>query len=191
MFKKITQTVTIVVFATCLYFSSAKYEPIADEMIVAAVSSVSIKTTKIEVAEIQPNVVPIVTSSAYTAGISESTTNSPITDAEIDLIALLTMAEAEGECEEGKRLVIDTILNRLDHEDFPNTVTDVIYQQDQFSSVWNGRIDQCFVMDDIRLLVHDELKSRRNADVIYFTAGHYGKYGKPMFSIENHYFSSY
>lgn len=191
MFKKITQTVTIVVFATCLYFSSFKHEPIADEMIVAAVSSVSIKTTKIEVAEIQPNVVPIVTSSAYTAGISESTTNFPITDAEIDLIALITMAEAEGECEEGKRLVIDTILNRLDHEDFPNTVTDVIYQQDQFSSVWNGRIDQCFVMDDIRLLVCDELKSRRNADVIYFTAGHYGKYGKPMFSIENHYFSSY
>lgn len=191
MFKKITQTVTIVVFATCLYFSSVKYEPIADEMIVAAVSSVSIKTTKIEVAEIQPNVVPIVTSSAYTAGISKSTTNFPITDAEIDLIALITMAEAESECEEGKRLVIDTILNRLDHEDFPNTVTDVIYQQDQFSSVWNGRIDQCFVIDDIRLLVHDELKSRRNADVIYFTAGHYGKYGKPMFSIENHYFSSY
>lgn len=191
MFKKITQTVTIVVFATCLYFSSVKHEPIADEMIVAAVSSVSIKTTKIEVAEIQPNVVPIVTSLAYTASVSESTNNFPITDAEIDLIALITMAEAEGECEEGKRLVIDTILNRLDHEDFPNTVTDVIYQQDQFSSVWNGRIDQCFVMDDIRLLVHDELKSRRNADVIYFTAGHYGKYGKPMFSIENHYFSSY
>lgn len=33
----------------------------------------------------------------------------PYTDEEIELIALVTLAEAEGECEEGKRLVIDTI----------------------------------------------------------------------------------
>ena len=33
---------------------------------------------------------------------------------DIELIALVTMAEAEGECKEGKRLVIDTILNRVD-----------------------------------------------------------------------------
>ena len=32
---------------------------------------------------------------------------------DIELIAIVTMAEAEGECEEGKRLVIDTILNRV------------------------------------------------------------------------------
>ena len=30
---------------------------------------------------------------------------------DVELIALVTMAEAEGECEEGKRLVIDTVLN--------------------------------------------------------------------------------
>ena len=35
---------------------------------------------------------------------------------DVELIALVTMAEAEGECEEGKRLVIDTILNRVDSE---------------------------------------------------------------------------
>ena len=32
---------------------------------------------------------------------------------DIELIALVTMAEAEGEPEEGKRLVIDTILNSI------------------------------------------------------------------------------
>ena len=47
---------------------------------------------------------------------------------EIELIALVTMAEAEGEPEEGKRLVIDTILNRVDFGEFPSTVTEVIYQ---------------------------------------------------------------
>ena len=37
----------------------------------------------------------------------------PLTQEEIELIALVTMAEAEGECEYGQRLVIDTILNRV------------------------------------------------------------------------------
>lgn len=110
---------------------------------------------------------------------------------DISLIALVTMAEAEGECEEGKRLVIDTILNRVDSEYFPDSVYDVIYQRSQFSSVWNGRIDHCEVKEDICELVREELRSRTNTDVIFFTAGEYSKYGVPMFQVENHYFSSY
>ena len=110
---------------------------------------------------------------------------------DISLIALVTMAEAEGECEEGKRLVIDTILNRVDSEYFPNNVYDVIYQRSQFSSIWNGRVDRCEVREDICELVREELQSRTNTDVIFFTAGEYSKYGVPMFQVENHYFSSY
>lgn len=102
---------------------------------------------------------------------------------DIALIALVTMAEAEGECEEGKRLVIDTILNRADFEYFPDTIYDVIYQPSQFSSMWNGRVDQC--------VVREELRQRTNYDVIFFTAGKYGKYGVPMFQVGNDYFSSY
>lgn len=110
---------------------------------------------------------------------------------DIELIALVTMAEAEGECEEGKRLVIDTILNRVDSVYFPDTVHGVIYQANQFSSMWNGRVDKCFVDDDICQLVEEELQSRTNVDTIFFTAGGYGKYGTPMFQVGNHYFSSY
>ncbi len=110
---------------------------------------------------------------------------------DISLIALITMAEAEGECEEGKRLVIDTILNRIDSEHFPNNTYDVVYQENQFSSIWNGRIDRCEVRDDICQLVMEELQSRTNMDVIFFTAGEYSKYGVPMFQLGNHYFSSY
>lgn len=107
---------------------------------------------------------------------------------DIELIALVTMAEAEGECEEGKRLVIDTILNRVDSVYFPDTVYGVVYQANQFSSMWNGRIDKCFVDDDICQLVEEELHSRTNVDTIFFTAGEYGKYGRPMFQVGNHYF---
>lgn len=108
---------------------------------------------------------------------------------DIELIALLTMAEAEGECEEGKRLVIDTVLNRVDSDEFPNTVKDVIYQKNQFTSMWNGRVDRCYVMEEICQLVEEELESRTNSEVVFFHAGKYGKYGTPLFSVENHYFS--
>lgn len=114
-----------------------------------------------------------------------------ISNEEIELIALVTMAEAEGECEEGKRLVIDTILNRVDSEHFPNTISEVIYQPHQFSSMWNGRIDRCYVNEDICKLVKEELQSRYNSEVIFFCAYEYSAYGVPMFQVENHYFSSY
>ena len=94
---------------------------------------------------------------------------------DISLIALVTMAEAEGECEEGKRLVIDTILNRVDSEYFPDNVYDVVYQRSQFTSIWNGRVDRCEVREDICELVREELQSRTNTDVIFFTAGEYSK----------------
>lgn len=113
-----------------------------------------------------------------------------ISNDDIELIALVTMAEAEGECEEGKRLVIDTILNRVDSDSFPDTVYKVVYQQSQFSSMWNGRVDRCYIDDYICQLVIEELRNRKNYDVIFFTADRYGNYGTPMFQIGNHYFSS-
>lgn len=116
---------------------------------------------------------------------------SMVPEEDIELIALVTMAEAEGECEEGKRLVIDTILNRVDSEHFPNTIYDVIYQPNQFSSIWNGRVDRCEVREDICQLVREEITSRTNYDVMFFTAGEYSAYGVPMFQVEHHYFSSY
>lgn len=118
-------------------------------------------------------------------------TDDLLSDKDIALIALVTMAEAEGECEEGKRLVIDTILNRMDSEHFPDTPYDVIYQANQFSSMWNGRVESCEVREDICQLVREEMESRLNHDVIFFNAGRYSAYGVPMFQVENHYFSSY
>lgn len=113
-----------------------------------------------------------------------------ISDEDIELIALVTMAEAEDECEEGKRLVIDTILNRLDSEEFPNTVSEVIFEPYQFPSMTNGRVEHCEVRDDICMLVKEELQSRLNYDCIFFRTDFYSDYGTPLFKVENHYFSS-
>lgn len=132
---------------------------------------------------------------AFTAAesivVEQSSTVVTVSDEEIYLLALVTMAEAEGECEEGKRLVIDTILNRVDSEHFPDTITDVIYQPNQFTSMWNGRSDRCEVTDEICELVREELAERTNSEVIFFRTGRYSDYGEPMFVVENHYFSSY
>lgn len=110
---------------------------------------------------------------------------------EIELIALVTMAEAEAETEKGQRLVIDTILNRVDSEHFPDTIRDVIYQSGQFTSMWNGRANRCYVREDLVKLTEEEIESRFNTDVIFFGAGEYSDYGVPMFPEGGHYFSSY
>lgn len=112
----------------------------------------------------------------------------PLSREEIELIALVVMAEAEGESELGKRLVIDTILNRVDDGRFPNTVNDVIYQKNQFTSMTNGRVDRCYVKNDICELVVEEALSRTNYEVFGFTAGGYMSYGTPLLQEGGHYF---
>ena len=113
------------------------------------------------------------------------------TDDEIKLIALVTMAEAEGECEYGKRLVIDTVLNRIDHVKFPSSPYDVIYQKNQFTSMTNGRANRCSINDYVVNLVREEIASRTNYEVLFFRSGHYHNFGTPLLRVENHYFSTY
>lgn len=112
-------------------------------------------------------------------------------DEEIELIALVTMAEAETECEEGIRLVIDTILNRVESEYFPNTIIEVIYQENQYDCVINGRINRCYVRDDILKFINEEIENRTDGDVIFFRTKKYSRYGSPMYLVGSHYFSSY
>ena len=50
----------------------------------------------------------------------------PFTDDEIYLMGLVCIGEAEGESELGKRLVIDTILNRLYSSKWPDTINSII-----------------------------------------------------------------
>lgn len=137
--------------------------------------------------------------------IVETTTEEPSTQVEttteketevfpedtFELLALVTFAEAEGESEYGQRLVIDTILNRVDSSSFPNSVSGVVYQSGQFSCMWDGRSKRCVgrVPDSIRQLVKEELESRTNSEVLYFNGGGYPSWATPLFQEGNHYFS--
>lgn len=115
----------------------------------------------------------------------------PLTQEEIELIALVAMAECGGEPEEGQRLVIDTILNRVDSPYFPDTVHDVLYQKNQYSCVWNGALDTCYVRDDLVQLIKEESVNRTNSEVVFFRTKYYHSFGVPMFQVGHHYFSKY
>lgn len=174
MFKRIIQSVAVLGMLAMTTFTGVTQEPEPQEKVtVKSQEYASIPTQHIEVKNMMKSM---------TIGLSEE---------DIDLIALVTMAEAEGETERGKRLVISTILNRMDSEYFPDTAEEVIYQTNAFTSMWNGRADRCYVADDIRQLVEEEIQNRTNDDVMYFCAGQYSDYGNPMFVEGDHYFSSY
>lgn len=63
-----------------------------------------------------------------------------ISPSDIDLLARLVRAEAEGEPYEGQVAVAAVVLNRLKSPLFPSTVRGVIYEARQFDTVSNGRI---------------------------------------------------
>lgn len=107
----------------------------------------------------------------------------------LEMLAYCTMAEAGNQCEEGKRLVIDTILNRVDNEYFPNTVEEVINAPGQFEVVARGTLYRTAPTDDIYDLIREEIAERTNDRVIYFTAGGYNPSGEPWQKVGDHYFS--
>lgn len=57
-------------------------------------------------------------------------------DAEI--LKKIAMAEAEGESTEGKALVMLVVLNRMLSDKFPDSIAEVVFQKNQFSSVFDG-----------------------------------------------------
>lgn len=68
-----------------------------------------------------------------------------LSQSDIDLLARLVRAEAEGEPYTGQVAVAATVLNRLKDPRYPNTVSGIIYQVDngryQYSPVLDGRIN--------------------------------------------------
>lgn len=58
------------------------------------------------------------------------------------LLAKIAMAEAEGCNTRTKTLIIMCVLNRVWSDEFPDTIEEVIFQENQFSPVDNGRWDR-------------------------------------------------
>lgn len=88
-------------------------------------------------------------------------------DAELLMLAKMTMAEAEGECIEGKCLIVNVILNRIESDIFPNTIEEVIAQENQFTSYINGRYKNAIPSDEVweavRMVCEEDWDESQNA----------------------------
>ena len=89
---------------------------------------------------------------------------------ELELLAQLVEAEAGNQSFEGKCLVVDVILNRVESPDFPDTIEEVIFQDGQFSVTWNGAFEKAGynMKDDDYAAVMCEVQLHQNKDVLYF-----------------------
>ncbi len=67
------------------------------------------------------------------------------TDSDYKVLQRIVQAEA-GICDDkGKILVANVIINRVRSREFPNNITDVVYERSQFSPVIDGSINTCKV----------------------------------------------
>lgn len=109
----------------------------------------------------------------------------------LELLALCVEAEAGNQSLEGKRLVVDVILNRVDDPDWPDNIVDVISDPYEFSTFWDGAIDRVWEPSGETFQAERmELEERSWPEVYYFTAGGYSKYGTPWKQVGDHYFST-
>lgn len=104
-----------------------------------------------------------------------------LSDYEKELIARVVMAEAAYEDPIGKRLVVDTILNRVDSPSFPDTVSGVVYQDKQFYRAVSYSTE---CMD----AVEQEIYERTDYDVLWFASSGYLPYGEKAYQHGGHYF---
>lgn len=82
-------------------------------------------------------------------------------------------AEAGGEDKTGKKLVVNVVMNRVKDKGFPDTVSEVILQQDhgttQFSPVKDGRFYSIKVSEDTENAVKEALEEGdRSGGALYF-----------------------
>lgn len=71
------------------------------------------------------------------SGSSGSSSNS----SDLNLLSKLVYGEARGESYKGQVAVAATVLNRVSHSSFPNTIAGVIYQNGAYTAVSDGQIN--------------------------------------------------
>lgn len=163
----------------------------------------------IPMAAIEPNIVPVTTSPSpaavgeeYVEVVRPDEPTRPLTPAkprpnmeDVKLLALLMLCEAQGESEYGKRLVIDTVLNRTESGRFPTTIYEVIYQRDssgpQYTPMYSNRRNQVVVTEADCNLVISEMENRTNFEVLYFRTKHFHNFGRALFQEGAHFFSTH
>lgn len=77
---------------------------------------------------------------AALAAVEAQQTAASVSQSDLDLMAAIIECEAGGEPYEGKIGVGAVVMNRVRSSQFPNTISEVIYQSGQFSPVASGKL---------------------------------------------------
>ena len=110
---------------------------------------------------------------------------------ELELLAAVVEAEAGNQDMTGKRLVVDVVLNRVDSPLFPDTITEVLEQPGQFTTMWNGAVEDAgyhMQQDDYDAVMMEVTGKRLDYDIYFFTAAEYNASCKPAYIHGDHYF---
>ena len=111
---------------------------------------------------------------------------------DLELLAQLIQAEAGNQDLKGKQLVADVVLNRVDRGfNNQNTITDVIFYSNAFTSVNDGNFDKAaynMTQEAYDAAYMEMTGERLDYRIVYFTSGGYGKYGTPAYQYGDHFF---
>lgn len=103
-----------------------------------------------------------------------------LTEKELEVLLRIVEAEAGCEDEEGKLLVANVILNRLNSPKFPDSITEIVFQREngvaQFSPVYDGSYACAEVSEETVKAVGRALKGEDISDgAMYFAARKYAE----------------
>ncbi|WP_219838100.1 cell wall hydrolase [Paenibacillus sp. R14(2021)] len=93
----------------------------------------------------------------------------PFTEADLMLLAKITMVEAGYESYEGRLALANVILNRVKDPSFPDSIHDVIYSGKQFPPAHNGLLDRTKPNAGSLRAAKDALNGKNNVgNAVYF-----------------------
>lgn len=105
----------------------------------------------------------------------EQTMQYHLSDKDHEALMRIVEAEAGGEDQDGKLLVANVVLNRVNSENFPNTVWEVVMQKEQgiaqFSPTVDGRYQSVKISEDTKEAVERALYGEDiSQGALYFCA---------------------
>lgn len=111
-----------------------------------------------------------------------------------DFIFISSVVEAESdrsESLEGRVLIALTIINRVEDERFPDSISEVLNQRDQFSTVRSGHsiVERTDYSDEAVIRAVEWNEQGTEPNVLFFNCIGYG-IGEPYGRIDGNYFST-
>lgn len=155
----------------------AAKEVMATDNLTAETRTAEVQETELKIAETeQPEPEVLEQQAVETVNVqAESTPVILLDDTNYNVLLRIVEAEASGEGMEGKKLVANVILNRVNHEEFPDSVEEVVFQtcggHAQFSPTIDGRFESVTISEETIQAVDMVLNGEDNSQgALFFSA---------------------